>query len=197
MQAVGEIPVERWPAAGCDPEEWRMVQAAVAGERPAYDVLVQRHLPTVASVVRRFLGDPDEVADVVQETFVRGYRKLATFRGEASLRSWFIRIAVNAGKRRRMAFWRRRVVVTDAVAELARDPVDPRVLAEAAVLREAVARAVAALPDRLRLPLVLHVFDELTGAEVAAVLGWNESTVWTRIYAAQRELRKQLAAFRE
>jgi len=196
MHPAGEIAVEPWPHAGCPPEELRLVQAALDGERAAFDLLVQRHLPQVTTVVRRFVPDRDEVEDVVQETFVQAFRKLATFRGEATLRTWFIRIAVNLCRRRRRTFWRRRVWVTDETDQLRPDAVDPRALAEEAVLQQIVAEAVRRLPERLRLPLVLHVYDQLTGAEVAAVLGWNESTVWTRIYAAQRELKKQLSELR-
>src|SRR4030095_2616302 len=99
--------------------------------------------------VRRFLADPDEVEDVVQETFVQAYRKLGTFRGQATLRNWFIRIAVNRCKKRRRAFWRRKVWVTDEADRLHPDPIDPRTLAEEAVIQQAVARAVSQLPERL------------------------------------------------
>lgn len=197
MHPAGEIAVEGWPARGCDPEELRLVRAVLEGERRAFDVLVERHMRPVVSVVRRMLDDPDEREDVVQETFVRAYRKLRTFRGEASLRTWFIRIAINACKRRRLAFWRRRVSTTEDVSRLEPEPVDPRNMEESAAIRDAVVRAVGELPERLRLPLVLHVYDELTGAEVAAALGCSESTVWSRIYAAQRELKKKLSSLQD
>src|SRR5918998_293242 len=99
MLSAGEIVVEGRPVPGCDPEEMRLVRAVLDGERAAFDVLVERHMRQVVSVVRRMLDDPSEREDAVQETFVRAYRKLSSFRGEASLRTWFIRIAINACKR--------------------------------------------------------------------------------------------------
>src|SRR5690349_5826299 len=101
MHLSGEIVVEPWPRRGCDPEELRLVQAALGGDRSAFEVLVARHTRQVCSVVRRFLSDPSEQEDVVQETFVRAYERLRGFRGEASLRTWFIRIAINLCRRRR------------------------------------------------------------------------------------------------
>jgi RNA polymerase sigma-70 factor (ECF subfamily) len=69
---------------------------------------------------------------------------------------------------------------------------DPRELVHGAMWRDEIDEAVHRLPERLRLPVVLYFYEELTGPEIAAALGCNPSTVWSRIYAAHRELRKQL-----
>jgi RNA polymerase sigma-70 factor (ECF subfamily) len=182
-------------------EERRWVRAALAGDLAAFDALVDRHWRKVASVVGRFLTDANDVEDAVQETFVRAFESLRGFRGDASVRTWLIRIAVNLCKNRRGEFWRRRVTLTDDDAALHAEAAGARTLAEAALLQGEWERALRAamqqLPDRQRLPLLLHFFEDLSGAEIAAVLGWNESTVWSRIYAGCRALRKKLASYRE
>ena len=197
MTTAGEVVVERRPLLGCDPEELRLIQVALAGQQHAFDILVQRHTAQVASVVRRFAADPNDCEDLVQETFVRAFQNLRGFRGEASVRTWFIRIAINVCRKRRLTFWSRRVMVGGESAQGRLQAAASRDPAAASDLRHMVAVAVAELPERLRLPLVLHVFEELTGAEIAAVLGCSQSTVWSRIYAAQRELRKKLASLEE
>jgi RNA polymerase sigma-70 factor, ECF subfamily len=205
MRIGGEMAVERRPGRlagdGAEEEERRWVRAALAGDPAAFDALVDRHWRKVASVVGRFLADANDVEDTVQETFVRAYESLCGFRGDASVRTWLIRIAVNLCKNRRGEFWRRRVTLTDDDAALQAEASGPRLLAEAALLQgeweRALRGAMQQLPDRQRLPILLHFFEDLSGAEIAAVLGWNESTVWSRIYAGCRALRKKLASYRE
>jgi RNA polymerase sigma-70 factor (ECF subfamily) len=187
------------PSDTGDAEERRWVQATLDGDRAAFDSLVERHWWKIASVAGRFLSDPNDVEDTVQETFVRAYEHLRHFRGEASVRTWLIRIAVNLCKARRSGFWHRRVSLTDDPAALDLQPADAQTPAEAVLLQaeweQVLGDALQRLPDHLRLPIILHFFEELTGAEIAAVLGWNQSTVWTRIYAGCRQLRKNLADY--
>jgi RNA polymerase sigma-70 factor, ECF subfamily len=217
MRIGGEIAVEQRPGRLADDgaeaecvraprgplpeEERRWVRAALEGDLAAFDALVSRHWRKVASVVGRFLPDANDVEDVVQETFVRAFENLRGFRGDASVRTWLIRIAVNLCKNRRGEYWRRRVTLTGDDAALRAEAPGERMLADAALLQGEWERALHAalqqLPDRQRLPLLLHFFEDLSGAEIAAVLGWNESTVWSRIYAGCRALRKKLASYRE
>src|SRR5262249_42065514 len=205
MRIGGEIAVEPRPMRaaedGADEEERRWVRAALEGDLAAFDALVARHWRKVASVVGRFLSDANDVEDAVQETFVRAFEGLRGFRGDASVRTWLIRIAVNLCKNRRSEFWRRRVMLTDDDATLRAEPAGAPALADAALLQgeweRALQIALAQLAERHRLPILLHFFEDLSGAEIAAVLGWNESTVWSRIYAGCRELRNKLASYRE
>jgi RNA polymerase sigma-70 factor (ECF subfamily) len=184
--------MEQRPWAAADDEDQALARAARAGDAAAFDALVQRHWRKVASLASRLLDDPDEVEDAVQETFLRAYEHLGSFRAAASVRTWLLRIAVNVCKNRRGSWWRRRVWLAANPGELApRPPGDPLA---AAVRQQELAEALGRLPERQRLPVVLHFYEELSGAEIAAVLGWNESTVWSRIYAGCRALRKHLAA---
>jgi len=188
MHPAGELILDQWPEETGKPEELCLVQAVLAGDRAAFDRLVQQHSAQVTSVVRRVGSEPNEVEDIVQETFLRAYQSLRRFRGRSQLRTWLIQIAINVCRDRQRSFWKRRVHLT-----LPEGP-DPAqgCFVDATLLQQSVAAAVAKLPEKLRLPFVLHAFEELSGIEIAAVLGWSESTVWTRIYAARKQLRTQL-----
>jgi RNA polymerase sigma-70 factor, ECF subfamily len=190
MQAAGEIAVERIPERG-ESDDARLVRAVLGGQASAFDELVERHSSKIASVARRFADDPNDLEDIVQETFLRAYQKLHRFRGDAALRTWLIQIAVNVCRDRRGGFWSRRVVLTGE-PQLPGSSNDPAAISDRAMLRRAIERAVRQLPEKLRLPFVLHVLEDLSGVEVAAALGWNQSTVWSRIYAARKRLRESL-----
>jgi RNA polymerase sigma-70 factor (ECF subfamily) len=192
MHPAGEIVVDQWPKRCGDPEELRLVRAVLDGDAAAFESLVRCHGTQVASAARRFVRDPNDLDDVVQETFLRAYRSLKRFRGGSSLRTWLIQIALNVCRDRQRTFWKRRVVLTTDSATLDAVPSGKPSFSDAAALQQTIEAAVAQLPENLRLPFVLHAFEELSGAEVAAVLGWSESTVWTRIYAARKKLREQL-----
>src|SRR5690242_11198348 len=88
-----------------------LVEAAARGDHSAFDAIVESHWRKVASVVGQFTRNPDEVDDTVQETFIRAFANLLGFRGQASVRTWLIRIAINLCKNRRQSFWRRWVVL--------------------------------------------------------------------------------------
>jgi RNA polymerase sigma-70 factor (ECF subfamily) len=200
MLAEGEMVLgqqpERVTEGIADSEEKLWGRAALNGDLSAFDALVNRHWRKVASVVGRLLSDPNDVEDAVQETFVRAFEHLRGFRGEASVQTWLLCIAINVCKNKRGSFWRRRVTLTDDDAALHAEPADARALAEANLLqcewKHVLRRALRQLPDKFRVPIILHFYEDLSGAEIAAVLGWNESTVWTRIYAGCRKLRERL-----
>ena len=187
-----------------------LVKAALRGDFTAFDALVELNWRKVASVSRVFLRDPNDVDDAVQETFVKAFENLHSFRGTASLQTWLLRIAVNCCKNRRRSFWSRWVVLggdgderkSDGSASLVGsigagglDRSGGMDAFDASIQSKAVRGAVARLPEKYRLPIQMHYFEEMKGAEIAAVLGWNESTVWSRIYAGCKMLRKSLAGW--
>ena len=194
MHAAGELALDQGQERPAEDQDRQLVQATLSGDLTAFDTLVDRHWSKVASVAGRFLNDPDDVEDAAQEAFVQAYRHLGSFRGQASVRTWLIRIVANVCRSRRRSFWRRRVELTEEPAGPGDPSLDSHTLLEAALSAHHVGEAVHRLPERLRLPLVLYFYEELSGTEIATALGWNESTVWTRIYAAYRELRKQLGS---
>ncbi len=175
-----------------------LLQSARDGDRAAFDTLVDANIHRIASVAYQFLQNPHETEDAVQETFVRAYQSLGNFRGDSRFRTWLIRITLNVCKNRRGSFWSRFVQSgqDEAVFNIAAE--DAMKLAEATLLQEErsqqLSRALRALPEKQRLPIVLHFFEELSGAEVALILNCNESTVWSRIYSGLKSLRNHLEA---
>jgi RNA polymerase sigma-70 factor (ECF subfamily) len=181
-------------------EDHLLVESALGGDYSAFDTLVERHWRKVASVAGRFLQDSNEAEDVVQETFIRAFESLQTFRGQAGFQTWLIRITINQCKNRQQTWWKRRVMLHEPnlppAHSSSHQPGSEKIVLQDEKSR-AVQNAVRQLPEKYRLPIVLHYFEDLTGAEVAAVLGWKESLVWSRIYAGYRELRKRLTDWQE
>ena len=173
-------------------EDYRRVQDVLEGDLSAFDRLMTSHGPGIASIVRRVCHDPNEVEDAVQETFIRAYRSLSQYKGRSSFRTWLIRIALNVCRNRhRRPLWGR-IHLVESYSDLGPIPTGDADIGEAMVRRVELERALDRLPDKYRLPVLLHYFEELTGAEIAAALGLNESTVWSRIYEGCRRLRKSL-----
>jgi RNA polymerase sigma-70 factor (ECF subfamily) len=195
VHTLGELVVDQPVRAAAEDEDARLVRETLSGDRAAFDVLVQRHWRKVGSVASRFLRDSNDVEDAVQETFLQAYRHLRGFRGQASVQTWLIRIAVNVCKNRLQAPWWRRVTLQQEVEPPASE--DPQAIAEASMMCGQFTQALDQLPGLLRTPFVLRFLEDLSGAEIAAILGWNESTVWSRVYAARRELRKRLGSLLE
>lgn len=169
-----------------------LVEAFREGDLSAFDTLVLRWDRKIRGAIYRILGSEDEARDLCQETFLKAYRGLAGFRGEAKFSSWLYQIAVNLC-RDRMRRRRGRVLVSlDDVPE-AGDPVESaQTLAERRELAGAVAAAVAALPEEQREIIVLKEYQGLTFTEIAHTLGLPPSTVKTRLYRGLDLLREQL-----
>lgn len=109
MHLAGEWIWEQWPEEATEWAELRLVGAVLGGDHAAFDALVRQHSAQVTSVVRRISQEPNEVEDLVQETFLRAYQHLRRFRGRSQLRTWLIQIVINVCRDRQRSFWKRRV----------------------------------------------------------------------------------------
>jgi RNA polymerase sigma-70 factor, ECF subfamily len=169
-----------------------LVGAATAGDRAAFDVLVRRHQRTVYTVCYRFTGDHADASDLAQDAFVRAYRGLARFKGDAAFSTWLYRIAVNVCLSRA------------AVKTPALDPIEPLELADLAGDRpddplqraEDAARvkaAIARLPEKQRMTVILRVYHDLPHDAIARTLGSTVGTVKANFFHALQNLRKLLA----
>jgi RNA polymerase sigma-70 factor, ECF subfamily len=168
-----------------------LVAAAVAGDRPAFDVLVRRHQRAIYGVCYRFTGNHADASDLAQDAFVRAYRGLARFKGDAAFGTWLYRIAVN-------------VCLTRAATKTpAIDPIEPLELADLRgdrpddPLRRAqdaarVKAAIARLPEKQRVTVILRVYHELPHDVIARTLGSTVGTVKANFFHALRNLRKLL-----
>jgi len=160
------------------------------GDAAAFDDIVVRHRREVYVVARRILGSHEDADEAAQEAFLRAWRGLGRFRGEAALRTWLIRIVLNVARTMRA---RRREARGLEAAEATPSPgpgADERVGDEE--LRERVRDAVAKLPPRQREVVLLKVFSELTYKEVARVMGLSEGAVKAHLHQAVSNLRRRM-----
>ena len=157
-------------------------------DEAAFEALVRRHGPMVMGVCRRILHNAHDAEDAFQATFLVLVRKAASIIPRAMVASWLYGVAYRTALGARTANARRRAKEKEMPR---REALDQDIWSK---LRPLLDHELSHLPDKYRLPIVLHYFEDLTGVEVAAVLGWKESLVWSRIYAGYRELRKRLTA---
>jgi len=171
-----------------------LVARARAGEDRAFSELLRRHKPALYGFVRRYVGDGDAAAEVVQETFIAAWRALARYDAHRSLKVWLRAIALNKCRDRARRLAVRRFILgekDDQSAEAQAQP-DPAPAGEAqlvAVQRRAlIQKAIDQLPAKLKEPLLLTYFDELSQQEAADVLGVSTKTIETRVYRARKRL---------
>ena len=181
------------PEVPLDDEEF--VTRAQAGDREAYEFLVARH---TASAYRTavLLGAGSDAEDVIQEAFVKAYRKLSRYRGDSSFRSWLLAIVANETRNlhrsrdRRLGLVLRAARVSPA-SEVAEDDAVGSVLA--GERRAALVRALRLLPTRDREVIVCRYFLDLSEDETVTMLGWPRGTVKSRTSRALVKLRGLLA----
>ena len=176
-----------------------LVARAKAGDLDSFNQLVSRWERPIYALAYRTLGREEDARDVVQEAFLRAYRGLKGFKGEAKFSSWLYRITLNLcrdwSRRERRAPIVQVPEGTDPV-ELADEQVQTSESVEDLVARremsEAVAKAMAELPDEQRTAIMLKEYHGLTFQEIAGMLDCPLSTVKTRLYQGLSVLRRRL-----
>jgi RNA polymerase sigma-70 factor (ECF subfamily) len=169
-----------------------LVAACRAGDRTAFDILVERHRRPVYALCYRFAGTHEDAADLSQDVFLRAYRGLVRFRGDAAFATWLYRIGVNVCLNR--ASTRRAVHVPLADSpELASAAPNPAVALLASERAASVRAAVAQLPTKQRTALVLRVFHDLPHSDVAAIMGTTVGAVKANVFHALGNLKRLIA----
>jgi RNA polymerase sigma-70 factor (ECF subfamily) len=167
-----------------------LLEAARRGEPGAFEEVVERTHRRVFTLAYRLVGDRHEAEDVAQEAYLRAYRSLRTFRGEASFETWLHRITANTA----MSHLRRRGRFGDVLAEgderLAREPA-PRDVDEV-VERDEVERALAALPPGQRTVVLLKDVYGFSCQEIGDRIGISEGAVKVRLHRARRRLKEEV-----
>jgi RNA polymerase sigma-70 factor (ECF subfamily) len=173
-------------------DEAALVDAVRRGQPGSREELYHRYKRRVFALATRIVG-PSDAEEVAQEAFIRVFRGLPKFRGEAALGTWIYRLAVNAALSHRA----RRATVPQAdgddrgaaerIAAVAPEAGD-------AALRRHLERALAALPVGYRTVIVLHDVEGLEHEEVAAILGCHVGTSKSQLHKARARLREVLAA---
>lgn len=170
-------------------EDAQDVTLAADGDQTAFERLYRRHVARVTSLAR-WLGDPADVDDAVQEIFLRVWQKLHTFAGQAAFSTWLHRVAVNLLVRRRERTGIRQRRESQDEAPLLAAPA-PR---ERPDLRVAIERAVERLPSGARDVFVLHDMEGYKHEEIGRMLGVDPGTSRSQLHRARLLLREQLTA---
>jgi RNA polymerase sigma-70 factor (ECF subfamily) len=175
------------------------VERVRGGEREAFGELVDRHGAAVYRTALAALGSARDAEDVAQEALVTAFRKIHSFRGEASFRTWLLTIAWRQalGRRRRLGILRRRFVDLDATPSGLESRVASSARSQEAGLIQAelaghVRRLVAKLPAKLRHPLLLSASGDHGYEEMAQMLGVPAGTLKWRVAEARRRLKERL-----
>jgi RNA polymerase sigma-70 factor (ECF subfamily) len=177
-----------------DPDR-ELVERARAGERAAFDLLVARYQRRLLRLVLRLLRDQAEAEDVVQETFLRAYRALPRFRGDAAFYTWLYRIALN-GARSTILRRRQRTAPHGMAPSQLPAPVPEIGTPESMLLSKQVMQtidaALEALPLELRTAIVLREIEGLSYEEIAQIMECPLGTVRSRIFRAREAIARRL-----
>lgn len=192
MPSAGSAGRERRGREGEAGEDLARLQAALAaGDRRAFERVVRQHYDRVYRIAWRMLGGAADAEDVAQEAFVRLWQGAHRLREAGSLRAWLAKVASNLAVDR---LRRRRPEVSGEVPEVADPAEGPERQAERRATAAVVDAAIAALPERQRIAIVLTYYEELANAEVAGVLEVSIEAVESLLARARRTLKERLAA---
>jgi RNA polymerase sigma-70 factor (ECF subfamily) len=171
-----------------------LVEAAKAGDRRALDDLVRATYADTFTLAHRLTGNEDDARDVVQETYLRAYRALRRFRGDAQFTTWLYRITANCSANLLVKRGRTRTEPLsdeEPVVDL-RAAGDPEARAAGAHDRQVIGAALAGLPLKLRQVIVLRDIYDLPHSTIASELGISEAAAKVRLHRARRRLREAL-----
>src|SRR5438552_3501376 len=178
-------------AALAELDESQLVAACLAGQREAFDLIVERHRRSVYLLCYRFVGNHEDASDLSQDVFVRAYRGLQRFRGQSSLGTWIYRIGVNVCLNR-VSVKQPSTESIDAgphVDQRAKDPAIELLRGERAA---EVRAAIAQLPRKQRATVILRVYHELSHDEIAGILGSSVGAVKANFFHALGNLKRLL-----
>lgn len=176
-----------------------LVERTVAGDQRAFELLVLKYQRRIQRLVGRMVRDVDLVEDIAQETFIRAYRALHQFRGEAQFYTWLYRIAVNTAKKALMELKRDPTVSESFLKSGDDDETNlpgnepttedtPESVFAAREIAAVVNAAMDALPEDLRQAVTLREIEGLTYEEISSVMNCPIGTVRSRIFRAREAI---------
>ncbi len=171
----------------------QLISDAKSGDNNAFKEIVRRYEPAVASTVIGMLGNTQEAEDVGQDTFIRFYKKLDSFRGESSLKTYLTRIAINLSLnelKKRKRIWR----IFSPISEKETETLGKEDSSfEQKERKEIVRKAIRKLPEDFRAVIVLRLLSGMTPEETASILEIPVGTVFSRLSRAQDKLKTILS----
>ena len=175
-----------------------LVDRARLGDRHAFDLLVLKYQSRLLSLVNRLVSNQSDALDVLQDTFVKAYRSLHTFRGESAFYTWLYRIAVNTAKNHLASKLKESKDVSvddEATGELSvlQDFSAPDEEAGAEELQRAILHAIEQLPDDLKQALTLRELEGMSYDEIALAMNCPIGTVRSRIFRARDHVVQEIS----
>jgi len=179
----------------------QLVERVQRGDKQAFGLLVTKYQRKLARLLSRLIRDPAEVEDVAQETFIKAYRALPSFRGDSAFYTWLYRIGINTAKNYLVSLGRRAPTSTDFDSEEAetfeegdqlRDINTPERLLMTKQIGDTVNVAMEALPEELRTAIVLREIEGLSYEEIATIMECPIGTVRSRIFRAREAISEKL-----
>jgi RNA polymerase sigma-70 factor (ECF subfamily) len=179
----------------------QLVVRAQAGDKRAFNLLVEKYQRKLARLLSRFIRDPAEVEDVTQEAFIKAYRALPAFRGDSAFYTWLYRIGINTAKNYLMAMGRRAPTSTEIEAEEAegfdegeqlRDINTPESVLLTNEIAETVNATIEQLPEELRTAIQMREIEGMSYEDIAKAMDCPIGTVRSRIFRAREAIAEQL-----
>ncbi len=185
----------------------QLVERAQRGDKRAFDLLVVKYQRKLARLLSQFIRDSAEVEDVTQETFIKAYRSLSSFRGDSAFYTWLYRIGINAAKNFLVAQKRRASTITNEFdIEVAENFEEGSQLRElntpenelmSKQIAQTVHQALQALPEELRSAITLREIEGLSYEEIASIMSCPTGTVRSRIFRAREAIADKLQSVME
>ena len=192
IRRLGESPVNDHEISLAVPTDEELVERARAGDDSALDILVKHHHAAVYRVALSMLNDEGAAQDVAQDAFVKGFRAIAGFRGEASFRTWILTIAANEARGVIRRIGRRKETPIDTAGPVHSEVKGPD---ETAVIASEAARArmmMEQLPEKQRLAIAFRIDEGMSFREVGEMIGSSESAARVNYFHGIRRLRDLL-----
>ena len=185
----------------------QLVERAQRGDKRAFDLLVIKYQRKLARLLSQFIRDAAEVEDITQETFIKAYRSLPSFRGESAFYTWLYRIGINAAKNFLVAQKRRALNATNGFdiedaenfegGSQLRELNTPESELMSKQIAQTVHQTLQALPEELRTAITLREIEGLSYEEIANIMSCPTGTVRSRIFRAREAIADKLQSVME
>lgn len=179
----------------------QLVERAQQGDKHAFGLLVVKYQRKLGRLLSRFIRNPSDVEDVVQDAFIKAYRALPSFRGESAFYTWLYRIGINAAKNALAAQGRRPPTTTEFDSEESegfedavqlRNNNTPENELMSKQVAETVNKTMESLPEELRIAITLREIEGLSYEEIADMMDCPIGTVRSRIFRARETIAEKL-----
>ena len=180
-------------------EDIALVHRAQKGDYRAFDLLILKYQARVITLANKFVNDKQIAEDIAQESFIKVYKSIGSFRGESAFFTWLYRVAVNTAKNYLSSKKRKKeMLVSDITDSDTTDPLSalttesPEDILAANNLREIILKSFGDLPEEIRTALSLREFEGLSYQEIGKILDCPVGTVRSRIFRGREQIQEAI-----